>query len=461
MIAMLGRRRVGKTYLIDQVYKDHIIFKQTGARDEPEKKQIKSFAQKIETLAGEKLEEPEDWMDVFFMLRRVLEKHVSKEKKLVIFLDELSWFTSEDSKSFLNYLGYFWNDWAYQQNLAIVLCGSATSWIIQKVINDKGGLHNRVTRYIHLEPFNLAETEEYLEKNTYTRYNRYDTTRLYMALGGIPAYLKEVKHGKGVIQNINDICFAKNAPLKNEFSRLYPALFEKSDHHVAVIRALASKHSGMTRTEIIQTSKIPNGSTATRILEELEQCNFIFAHPPLGKKKKDKIYRLIDEYSLFYLRFIEHTPYTGEDTFMQLSQRQPYKIWCGYAFENICMKHIYQIKKVLGVAGVHTTTYSFYKRPDEWDDFVLQIDMLMERADNVLHLFEIKFRDDEFVLNIEYADKLDFRKRRFVSRSKTRRYVINTLITPFGMKKTNVRPGTFGSVLTLDDLFLPVNGKLY
>lgn len=459
MIAVIGRRRVGKTFLINNIYKDHIIFEQTGVRNASDEKQLKAFAKKIEILAGEKMDKPEDWMDVFFMLRKVLENKVNKEKKVVLFFDELSWLASEGS-SFLDYLGYFWNTWASQQNLVIVLCGSASSWIIQKVINDKGGLHNRVTKYIHLKPFTLAETEEYLRKEKHAKFTRYQITQMYMAFGGIPLYLEAVEAAKSAIQNINDICFTETGLLRNEFNRLYPALFENADNHIAVIRALAKKHSGMSRTEIIKAAKVPNGSSTTRVLEELEQSDFIMAYHPFGKKKKDKIYRLTDEYSLFYLRFIEDTAYEGDGTFMQLSQLQEFKIWCGYAYENVCMKHVPQIKKVLGISGVYTTTYSYYKKATD-DEKGLQIDMLLERADRVINLFEIKFYNTEYVFTKEHAAKVQERLHLFMRLSKTRHYTLMTMITTFGLKHNEHSLGLINPVLVLDDLFLPDNGKHY
>ncbi len=451
MIAVIGRRRVGKTFLIDTVYKDHIIFKQTGIRKASDEAQLRVFMQKVEELAGEKLDTPKDWLDAFFFLKKALKPHLSEDKKLVLFFDELSWLAVPDF-NFLDYLGHFWNDWAYLQNIAIVLCGSASSWIIQKVINDKGGLHNRVTKYLHLKPFTLAETEDYLQTRHFT-FTRYQITQIYMAFGGIPMYLESIERGKSAIQNINDICFAETGLLTNEFNRLYAALFDNADHHIAVIRALATKHKGLSRTEIIQEAKVPNGSSTSKVLEELEQSDFIMAYHPYGKKKKDKIYRLIDEYSLFYLRFIEGQAYKGEGAFMQLSQLQEFKIWSGYAFEGICMKHVPQIKKALGVSGVYTTTYSYLKKATT-DEKGLQIDMFLERADHVINLFEIKFYNTEFTMTKAYADQLRGRLRLFTRLSKTRNQVVMTMITTFGLKDNTHSLGLVEPVLVLDDLFL-------
>ncbi len=451
MIAVLGRRRVGKTFLINTIYEQNIIFRQTGIRNATNEEQLRAFMVNVERLAGKKQEPVKDWLDAFFRLRDALEPHLQEDKKQIIFLDELSWLAVKGSK-FLDFLGYFWNDWAVRQNLVIVLCGSASSWIIQKVINDKGGLHNRVTKYIRLKPFTLLETEEYL-KSRHFSFTRYQIVQLYMAFGGVPLYLEEVKKGKSVIQNINDICFEETGLLKDEFNRLYPALFENSDKYIAIIRTLADSHKGLSRQEIIKNAKVANGSSTSKILEELEQSDFIMAYHPFKKKKKDKIYRLTDEYSLFYLRFIENTAYEGAGTFMQLSDKQAFKIWCGYAFESICMKHVKQIKRALGIGGVYTTTHSYLKQGTE-DEEGIQVDMLIERADRVINLFEIKFYNTEFVFTKSYGEKLRKRLWAFQRLSKTRNHVWLTMITTFGVRHNQHSLGLVEFVLTLDDLFL-------
>ncbi len=451
MIAVIGRRRVGKTFLIDTIYKDQIIFKQTGVRNASNEAQLRTFTKAVEQLADETLEAPRDWLDAFYLLRKRLKSHISENRKAVLFFDELSWLAVPKS-NFLDYLGHFWNDWAYRQNLVIVLCGSASSWIIRKVVNDKGGLHNRITRYLHLKPFTLGETEMFFQSRHCT-FTKYQIVQMYMAFGGVPLYLEAVKPGKSAVQNINDICFSETGLLKNEFNRLYPALFEKADDHIAVIRALASKKKGLSRTEIIKIAKVANGSSTSRVLEELEQSDFIMAFHPFKKKKKDKIYRLIDEYSLFYLRFIENTVFEGDGTFLQLSDRQVFKIWCGYAFEGVCMKHVQQIKKALGVSGVYTTTYSYLRKATA-EEKGLQIDMLLERADRVINLFEIKFYDREFSFTKAYADQLRERLHLFKRLSKTRSQVWLTMIATFDLKHNMHSLGLVEKVLRLEDLFL-------
>ena len=303
MLAVIGRRRVGKTYLVRNVYRDYINFEITGIQQASAKQQLEYFATQLNKISGNKKTTsiPESWLEAFFQLSTALEKIKTKKKK-VLFFDELPWLASRKS-GFLTALGHFWNSWASKQNIIVVICGSSASWMINKVVHNKGGLHNRITKLINLAPFTLAETKKYL-KSRNIKMDHYQTIQLYMAMGGVPHYLKEIKPGLSAAQNIDTICFRKNGLLRDEFDKLYPALFEKAEKHINIIRALASKWKGLTRTEIITKSKIKDGGSLTRILSELISSGFVSSYFPFDKKKKETLYRLTDEYSLFYIHFI-------------------------------------------------------------------------------------------------------------------------------------------------------------
>ncbi len=422
MIAVIGRRRVGKTFLIEEVLGEQIIFRQTGVRHAPADRQLRTFANNLSLLIGGPAPELEDWLDAFFQLRKVLEEKISKGQKVVIFFDELSWLATPE-KNFLDYLAHFWNDWAHRQNLVLVLCGSVSSWIINRVINDKGGLHNRITRYLHLKPFTCAETAEFLHAKN-IKFPPRQIFQLYMAIGGIPLYLEDIRAGHSVAESLDQLCFSQTGLLREEFSRLYPALFDDAHLHTEVIRALAAAPRGLTRSAIIANSALPNGGTTTRVLEELEQSDFIQAIQPFGNKKSNKIYRLVDEYSLFYLRFIEHNRLVGEGTWLQLAQTPAYKIWSGYAFESLCFKHIARLKASLGVSSVYTTVSAFAKRGEPG----VQVDLVLQRADEVINLCEAKFHKDPYALTAARVEELEERTLRFRTLSKTRLHVIPTLI---------------------------------
>ncbi|MGB0930860.1 MAG: AAA family ATPase [Chitinophagales bacterium] len=452
MIAVIGRRRVGKTYLIESVYEDQIVFQITGLQNATKAEQLDNFAIRLTKLTQSKipLERPKSWLRAFDILTTYLDEQLGAEKK-VVFLDELPWLSTHKS-GFLTGLSYFWNSWAVKKNIVLVVCGSAASWMIQKVINNKGGLYNRVTKRIFLSPFTLAETETYFQAKDFD-FTRYQITQLYLALGGIPHHLKEVQKGKTAVQNINQICFSQQGLLRTEFSRLYPALFAHADKHIAVIRALATKQKGLTRNEIIKTAKLPNGNSTTRVLEELEYSGFISAYRPFNKKKKNRLYRLTDEYSLFYLKFIEGKAYEGKSVWNHLSQTQAFKTWSGYAFESLCLKHIPQIKKSLDIAGIYSLSSSFYHKGTS-TELGTQIDLLIDRNDGAINLFEIKFYADPFIVSKSYADNLRQKRSIFKSITKTKKQIFYVLIAAQGVVENGHSQAVFSQVLGLDDLFV-------
>jgi uncharacterized protein len=443
MVSVIGRRRIGKTFLIKTIYQEHIVFELTGVKDSPIEEQLGNFAYALKKASKNTLiiKPFSDWMEAFYVLTDYLEK-LPQDRKYVVFFDEVPWF-SQYKSDFIRGLSYFWNSWAVNQNIVVVICGSSASWMIQKIVNDRGGLHNRITRRLFLKPFTLAETETYL-KSRNINLNRYHIMQLFMAMGGIPHYLKEIDGGKSAAQNIDDICFTETGILRDEFSNLFTSLFDDSYNHIAVIRALAKTHQGIDRNTLIKTAKVSNGGTLTNVLEELNQSGFIDSYAPFGKKTKDRLYRLTDEYSLFYLQFIENQEFTESGTWLELSQTQEYKIWCGYAFENICLKHISQIKKALGIAGVYSTASSFLKKGTKTEKGT-QIDLVLSRNDQIINLFEMKFYNQNFTVSKEYAQNLQ---------TKTRKHLFLTLLTIFGITHNEHSLGLVDQVLTVDDLFL-------
>ena len=451
MVAVIGRRRIGKTFLINEAYKGKIQFEITGIQNAPRAEQIHNFVYQLNeaSQAVDPVASPSTWLETFILLINWL-KQLDQSEKLVVFFDELSWLATPNS-GFLRALEFFWNSWAVKQQIVVVICGSAASWMIQKVVNHKGGLHNRISRRIFLAPFSLAETEEYLHSRN-LHFDRYQIAELYMTMGGIPHYLKEVQSGQSVVQNIDRICFSPVGLLKEEFSRLYPSLFTKADNHITVIRALGSSHQGLIRKSIVQLSGLAEGGGVSRILEELEQSGFITSYFSFGKKKKEKLFRLTDEYSLFYLRFIKNKRKEGKHTWQHLSQTQAYKSWRGYAFESLWLKHIPQIKQALGIAGVYSETSSFYKKGTTEEEGV-QIDLLIDRNDRVINVCEIKFSDSGYVVSKDYGKRLKEKLRIFRESTKTKKFLMLTLLTTFGLKHNEHSLGYVEKVLTLDALF--------
>ncbi len=451
MVSVIGRRRIGKTFLVKSVYEDKIDFEITGIQHASRAEQLRNFMMQIAKYSGGSfpITQPKDWLEAFYLLSKFLEGKQKSEKQ-VIFLDELPWLATHKS-GFLKGLSWFWNSWAVNQNIVMVICGSAASWMIKNVVHDKGGLHNRITKRIYLKPFDLQETE-YFFKAKNLNFDRYQILHLYMALGGVPHYLEEVEGGKSIAQNIDAICFSENGLLWDEFPKLYSSLFDESEAHVKVIRALASKQKGFTRSEIVQMTRLSEGGGISAIIDELLHSGFISVYLPFEKKKKDSLYRLTDEFSLFYLQFMEHNRLGGKSVWQQLSKTQNYISWAGYAFENICFKHVSQIKKALGISGVYATASSYFKKGVEGEDGI-QIDLLIDRNDHVINFCEIKFYSAEFT--IDKATAMAYRNKiaTFKESTLTRKQVFLTMITTFGVKQNAYSLGLVDTALTMDDLF--------
>jgi len=450
-IVVYGRRRVGKTYLIKNTLGKRIDFEMTGIQDGSLSDQLQNFRDKLAEFSKDhSLKRPASWMQAFSMLKTYLASVKGKKKK-VLFFDELPWIDTHRSK-FLGMLGHFWNDWALYNNIVLVVCGSAASWMIKNVLNHKGGLHNRATQYIPLQPFTLGETEQFLHARK-IKVNRYQVVQLYMALGGIPYYLDLLKPSQSIPQNIDRLCFDANGFLRGEFDRLFKSLFDKAENHMAVVKALASKWKGLTRKEIAAATGLNNAGSLTRVLDELEKSAFIQSYFPFGKKKKGSLFRLTDNFSLFYLKIINRRNLSNQrNIFLQIFNNQDFRVWCGYAFENTCFTHHRQLSKALGIAAIFHE-YSSFQLTSHDTYGGIQIDLLIDRADGVINLCEVKFANAEYKLTADYKNKLRERADTFAAVTQSRKSVFTTLITTWGLAKENEHLDVVQNVITLEDLF--------
>ncbi|MEY4902605.1 MAG: hypothetical protein RLZZ292_420 [Bacteroidota bacterium] len=455
MVAVIGRRRVGKTSLIKTVFKDKIDFEITGIQNAPLTELLQHFATRINKTFydGKAKLKPRNWLAAFQMLIDALEQK-NKQERMVVFFDELPWFDSHKS-GFIRALGFFWNSWAVDKDIVVLICGSAASWMIDKVVYDKGGLHNRITKRIDLQPFNLYETELYLKSHDII-FDRYQILQLYMAMGGIPHYLKDVKGELSAAENIDEMCFAPSGVLNDEFNMLYPALFDNAEIHLAIIRVLAQTWKGLSRKDIIDEIRLADGGGISKALDELMRSGFISHYYPFGKIKKEGVFRLTDEYSLFYLRFIEKRQGRGEQIWQVMSQTPTIRTWSGYAFESICFKHLPQIKKALGITGVYTEASSFIFRGNETEKGI-QIDLLLDRNDRIINLLEIKFYNTAWVLDKDDAAKLREKTATFKTVTQTSKQVFLTLISTFGIKPNTHSVGLVNRSFDMNILFEPIS----
>ena len=452
LVAVYGRRRIGKTYLINHCFAGKFLFKHAGLAPEEEsegtkgqlKKQLNHFYMSLRSYGLEGSACPNNWFEAFFLLRKLIERK-DDGSRLVVFIDELPWLDGKGS-SFIPAFEGFWNTFGCaQDNLFFIVCGSSTSWMENNLINNHGGLYDRVTYEIKLSPFSLHECEEFLSEKG-VKLSRYDIACAYMALGGVPYYLSYIENGLSLAQNIDGLLFKKGAKLSFEFDRLFNSVFTYSDKAQQIVRLLRGRSLGYTRKEIASKTGIAEGGTLTNYLNGLIASDFVIKYAPFGYGKKEPYYKLVDPFCLFALNFALHEG-ENEEYFSQNFGSHKLNAWLGRAFENLCFNHIPEIKFALGVSGVSTSSSAFYSQEDG-----TQIDMILERKDNVINLCEMKFHSTPFKVDQDYFFLINRRNEAIRKKVSKKMSVRNTLISAYGVEK-NAYWGVFTNVITLDDLF--------
>lgn len=380
-------------------------------------------------------------MEAFDLLGEYINGLKTKSKK-VIFLDEFPWIDTHKS-NFVQKFGHFWNSYCTRRDdLIVVICGSAASFMVTKVINDQKGLHNRISIPIRLLPFNLYETEEFL-KSKKVKLDRYSYLQLYMAIGGIPHYLEKIQPGDTAPMAIDRLCFETNGILVNEYNNLFASLFEDSDNHAKIVEILATSQKGITRDKLILKTKINSGGTLTKTISELSESGFISEYKPYNNAAKKTLFRLTDEYSLFYLKYIKNNSDRSWKTFYT---SRSYSSWSGFAFENLCLKHVHQILKGLSISGIDTQSSS-------WRNNKVQIDLLIDRSDRAINICEMKFSEGEFTISKSYANNIQNKKQEFIKNMPKRKNVFITFVTTFGVKQNVHSNQIMDNQVTMDSLF--------
>jgi AAA+ ATPase superfamily predicted ATPase len=447
-VVIYGRHRIGKTFLVRETFENDFFFSYTGIANRNARQQRVEFAKSLREYGWvPKVDDanvPENWFDAFDALRSLIAKANTKDR-LLIFIDEMPWMDNKKS-DFIPAFEHFWNGWACaRKNIMLIVCGSATSWITKKIFRNKGGLYNRTTRQIALKPFTLAECKEYFSSRGVAM-NTQDLIESYMIFGGIPYYLRMFEKRYSLALNVDRICFEEAAPLRHEFDRLMDTLFADPAKYVRVLEALHTKKQGMTRETIAKRIDFGNGGNLTRILLELEECGFIRKYKPFGKGKNGALYHLADSFIAFHLTFIRKT--NSDNYWSSYTDNAGHLAWSGYAFEQVCLAHIKQIKEALGISGVHTDVSSWISRNGGKG---AQIDLVIERGDRVINLCEIKFAKGPFEIDRAYDLALRGKIEVFRNETKTRKALHLTFITTYGVK-----PGKYAgfvqSEVNMDEL---------
>lgn len=449
LVMVYGRRRVGKTYLINEYFDNRFNFKFTGTYNQPREVQLSNFSAELNRQSGIERKIPIDWSTAFQYLRDYLEGQ-QDDDKCVVFFDEMPWMDTFKS-GFLPAFEYFWNSWGNaRKNLVFIVCGSSTSWMIDKLEKNKGGLFNRQTCRLYLEQFNLKETEEYLSSRGIT-WSRYDIVRCYMILGGIPYYLRLLDPEKTLAENIDNLFFRKRAELWDEFDNLYKTLFSNSENYIRIADCLSTKKGGMSRSEISKKTGLPANGAMTEMLNNMEKSGFIRIHNIYGRSKRDRQYQLSDYYSVFYFKYIKENYGKDEHFWRNTAENPSRRVWEGFVFENICWDHIGQIKSALGISGVMSELYTWKLIGDDKKKGA-EIDIIIKRKDRVISLCEAKFYGSEYEIDKDYDAILRNKTDAFRISNKINETIQLVMITTFGLTKGKYN-GIVNHDITMDQLF--------
>jgi predicted AAA+ superfamily ATPase len=446
-VVLYGRRRVGKTYLVNQTFEDKFFFRFTGSMEYTTRETIEAFRLALTRYGAKSLSPKKDWMNCFEDLRTLIESDADKENKKVIFIDELPWMDKPRSR-FLPAFEHFYNSWASsRRDILLIVCGSATSWIIKNLFESVGSAFNRVTKRLKLMPFSLAECIEFYQSRNIHMDDR-EVLESYMIFGGIPYYLNQLERNQSFLENVDRLCFGEEPYLKNELRELIATMFTDSDAYLQIIQQLGKKKMGLTRLEIANSIKQDDGGSLNRILQNMENCDLIRSYDPFGGKKQGQLYQLYDPFILFGNEFMRKK--NRDSAFWRIYSASPaHNAWSGYAFEILCLHHLPQIKQALGISGVITRTCSWKSKSKENG---AQIDLVIDRNDNVVDLCEMKYVIGEFRITDSYRLQLENKISVFMQETKTKKAPHLVMVTTYGVEKIHTH-GIVSNQITMRNLF--------
>lgn len=450
LVVLYGRRRVGKTFLVRRFFGDTYSFHYVGAHKQKKEVQLQNFKEALERFSGNQdIPEFGNWHEAFQQLAEYLGNCADKRK--ILFFDEMPWMDTKGSE-FVDELEYFWANWVQNRDdIVFIACGSATSWMKEKLEENQGGLHNRITHRIYLRPFYLNECKVYLEEHGF-EWSDYQILQCYMIFGGVPYYLSLLRPYLSLSENVDTLIFRRGGDLSDEFKELYSALFSKADRYISIVKLLSKKREGFTRSEI-ELSTGFSGGGLTKMLDNLERCDFIVSYAQFGHKTKMTLYRLSDFYTLFYFRYVEDNRSRDEQYWQHHHTDRSVESWEGFTFEEICLRHLSHIKYGLGISGIATESSSWRYVPKKEDSRSgAQVDLVIKRADRIIHLVEMKFSEASYNVTKEYEDKLQQRKALFIESTGTTHNVVHTFITPSGVSR-GIHSSFIHSQLTSKHLF--------
>lgn len=445
-VVVYGRRRVGKTFLVRETFDYKFTFQHSGVAQSPRSEQLRAWLGSLRQAGLSVKKAPANWFDAFDLLRQLISQ--STDAKKVVFIDELPWMDTHAS-GLIPALEHFWNAWASaRKDVCLIVCGSATSWIINKIVRNRGGLHNRVGYKIALQPFTLCECEQYMFSRNITL-TRKQLAEGYMVMGGVPFYWKAMQKGMSLAQNIDACFFAPGGELCDEFDALYASLFQRPEAYIKVVQNLSRKRGGMTRNELLAAGKFVDNGNFTQVLKDLENCGFIRCYNVIGNAKKEAVYQLIDPFTIFYYEFMRENTRRDPQFWSHSNNKPMYYSWRGLSFERVCMLHVNQIKRALGISGIISGVYSWRSSQSHPG---AQIDLLIDRDDDVIDLCEMKFTTTPWEMQAADSEDILHKQEVFRRETATQKAIHIILVSAAGLKP-NQYSADIQNVVTLDDLF--------
>ena len=472
LVAIYGRRRIGKTYLVNHMFKkyrqDCLFFEFTGAYDGDKRGQIDNFIDQVyEWFYVEPSFEIKSWSDAFRFLKRTIDKEIKKRdsnEKVIVFLDEVPWIDRSNKGGFLSALGYFWNTWCEpRENVVLILCGSNSSWIRDKILkNARGSLYQRVTHQISMYPFDLKETKAYLLEQKGFMIDNKTVTDIYMIFGGVAKYLSFLNPNESSAENIDRVFFSIHGSMYREYDELFSSLFaDKSDYYKSVIELLCTRRSGFSLSDISKAFNEKLGGKLRLAIAELEECGFIKGLSKYGNSVRGVNYMIVDPYILFHHKWIKGFSRNDIATlpnnyWLHKSSSQSYAVWSGYAFEIVVMVNIRLYLNAIGRLGFFSGVYHWQHMAKSEDEQGAQIDMVVNYGNNIFDILECKYYNSEYVISKEYAKNIKnklsmFKKYGLYSKQKSELRLV--FLTSYGVKMNAEAHSLNISRVCLDDLF--------
>lgn len=450
LVCVYGRRRVGKTFLVEQTLGPFFAFHVVGSKDAATSSQLREFGLELTDRGDPNPNPPADWREAFNRLYKVItapDAPRSPHGKAVVFIDEFPWFAKQRS-DFLSAFSTFWNRRSTTgQKLLVVICGSATSWVIEHVLESAGDMAARVTESIFLKPFALAETKEYFDSRGFG-WDERSLIETQMVFGGLPYFFSLMSPHQSLAQSIDRLCLRPRAQLRDETMILLESTMRRSRLYVELFALLAQHRYGVPKAEAMRLL----GHSTNQFIKataEAVKCGYVHEYKNLSKPQNPKYLMLVDPFILFHYRLIEpahgDSPRSWADF---VADQERYTAWRGNAFEIVCLQHVRQLKSALGIGGVLTKEYPWASARKAGG---AQVDLVIERADRIVNLCEMKFTDAPYELTSAVEQELVRKREVFREETGTRLALKTVLVSAQGT--AGYHDSQIAQIITADDLF--------